>query len=353
MARWLLTLCLGLSLIGCKPSASPEPVRWRHMALGTWVDMTVYGAPDAASAREQLDALLDQAHQDWHAWHPSVLTNLNHRLQSGECVRTDAQMTALVTMAQAMYDASRGLFDPSIGPLLNLWGFQKDAWDTAWQPPSAAAIEAWRRSRGSMADLFWKDGQLCSRSDHLSLDFGGFGKGFALQLVSEKMHELGWHNHMINGGGDIVVSGLAGERPWRIAVRDPLQPDSALAVLEVQGPLSIFTSGTYERKHEFAGKTYHHILDPRTGFPAQGVLSATVLGRDPAWADAAATALLVAGPDCAAALARRMKAEAWLLIDESGKAYLSPSMRDRIHWLKKVPVQWQQQESPEVQTCKL
>lgn len=140
----------------------------------------------------------------------------------------------------------------------------------------------------------------------------------------------GIHNAVINAGGDLGVIGNHGDRPWKIGIRHP-RKDEVVAWLEVKNNENVFTSGDYERFYIHNGKRYHHILDPATGYPARGTTSVTVIHNNAGEADAAATALFVAGPEKWVAIARSMGIHYVMLIDEHGKIYMSPKMAERIH----------------------
>jgi len=147
----------------------------------------------------------------------------------------------------------------------------------------------------------------------------------------ELLQQKGIDNLIVNAGGDLCVRGKRGNRPWRVGIR---QPDSReiLASIEMEGPGCIFTSGSYERFYDYKGQRYHHILDPRSGYPAVNTTSVTVVARDPTLADAAATALFVAGPDNWEEVASLMQIQDVLLIDEQGVARLTPALAGRVQF---------------------
>ena len=135
---------------------------------------------------------------------------------------------------------------------------------------------------------------------------------------------------MINAGGDLRVIGQHGERPWRIGIRHP-RKDGVIAWLDAEANESIFTSGDYERYYIHDGKRYHHILDPRTGYPAAGAISVTVIHQNAGIADAAATALFVAGAEHWHEIARAMDIKYVMLIDTNLRVHMNPAMQKRIH----------------------
>ena len=143
------------------------------------------------------------------------------------------------------------------------------------------------------------------------------------------LKNMGIKNAIINTGGDLKAIGSHGDRPWQIAIKHP-RKDTWLAKIETRNEESVFTSGDYERFYSYRGKRYHHILDPRTGYPAQGTQSVSVLHTDSGLADAAATALFVAGPEQWENIAKKLELKEVMFIDEAGIIHITPAMSDRL-----------------------
>jgi len=139
---------------------------------------------------------------------------------------------------------------------------------------------------------------------------------------------------VINAGGDLSVIGQHKDRAWNIGIRDP-RANKILASVEVKNDESVFTSGDYERLYFYRGKRYHHILDPRTGYPTQDARSVTVIHADAGLADAAATALFVAGSKHWQKTAKKMGLKYVMLIDANGDIHITPAMQLRIKFLNK------------------
>jgi thiamine biosynthesis lipoprotein len=187
-----------------------------------------------------------------------------------------------------------------------------------------------------MDDLRFLDNQLSASNPQVQLDLGAFAKGYALNLVIDRLRQLGLQDVIVNAGGDLCVSGRHGERPWRIGVRHP-QGSGVIASLALQDGECVMTSGNYERYREHEGIRYGHIIDPRTGYPVRHVASATVIHRDGGLADAAATALSVAGPADWVRIAAQLSLEAVMLVDEAGRVSLTPAMQARVRYESKIP----------------
>ena len=130
-----------------------------------------------------------------------------------------------------------------------------------------------------------------SSNPHLQIDLGGIAKGYAAGLISDYLDTNGIDHYIVNAGGDMVIAGNRFGRPWRIGIQNPYAP-GIVARIDIEGKHSLFTSGNYQRQYWRGDELAHHIIDPRSGEPAGGRSSATVLSRDPVLADVAATRLI-------------------------------------------------------------
>ena len=330
--RWyLMVFVLVAGLSACE--RTPEIYQEHILALGTLVDISLYGV-DASKARAAVDAVTTQlqtVQTHWHAWQPSRLTEINRQLQAGKSVKLSPNESRIMQQAIDVSRRSGYLFDPAIGKMVGLWGFHSDVRPQDKPPPSAAAIRALLQQHPSMADLSLKDDVLRSRNPAVQLDFGGFAKGIAINRSIAALKRLGIHNAIVNAGGDMRVIGSKGGQPWHIGIRHP-RASGVIASVNMQGDESIYTSGDYERFFIYHGHRYHHIIDPRTGMPAPGVSSVTVIHPDAALAEAADKALFIAGPAGFAKMAAQLGITQAMLIDTQGTVYMTPAMAKRIHF---------------------
>lgn len=318
-----------LALVACAPSSDQEYAR-TLVAFGTLVDIQIYGA-EPKRAQAALDAVEDEfeyMHRTWHAWQPSALGRVNTLLATTEWFSVAPSIRPLIIRATALSRASDGLFNPAIGNLVDLWGFHQDG-PPSGPPPTPQEVAAAVAQRPSMTDLELDGIRLRSRNPGVSLDFGAFAKGYGIDRTIELLRQFGIRNAIINAGGDLRAIGRHGERRWRIGIRKP-RGTGILASVAIDDGESVFTSGDYERYFEHEGTRYHHILDPRTGYPATGVTSVTVIHDQADAADAAATALFVAGLEGWQKVARTMGIRYVMLVDTSGKVYMNPAMAERI-----------------------
>lgn len=326
--RVFLLSCL-LSLAACGSDAD-KALQAKFDAFGTEIDVSLYGVDEATADKTvaRLEASFSAVNDTWHAWHPSILTTINKAISEGKSIPVTPDVDALISQAKALALASNNLFNPAAGKLFELWGFHQDDWFVSHPPPSETVINDWLSNIPTMADIHIDKGELTSDNPMVKLGFGGFAKGYAVDSAISSLQELGIANAIVNIGGDLRAIGSHGKRPWIIGIRHP-RKDGMMASIALKGDESVFTSGDYERFFEYEGTRYPHIIDPRSGLPARDATSVTVLHTNAAEADAAATALLVAGKDWPE-IAASMGIDSVMLVRPDGQIELSPNMADRV-----------------------
>jgi thiamine biosynthesis lipoprotein len=325
----LYAVLLCLFLAGCEKQVE-QLFHDQILAFGTIIDITIDGVDQSYAERvsAELEQLLLGWHRDWHAWEPGLLTQTNAMLASGEAFSVDPAILPLLVEANHLSTLSDGLFNPVIGKLLALWGFQGKPLPEGTLP-DPAAIAAWLASAPTVADITIDDMQVVGRNPQAAYDLGGFAKGYAIDRCIEHLRKRGIENAIVNTGGDLRAIGTRKDRRWRIGIRHP-RKDDILASINTDGDDSVFTSGDYERLFSVDNVRYHHILDPRTGYPATGTSAVTVVHDNAAVADAAATALFVAGPALWQDIARQMGIDRVMLVDREGMIYMTPAMHEII-----------------------
>jgi thiamine biosynthesis lipoprotein len=323
---------LAVFLAGCRGA---EPVyTTRFLAFGTLVDLSIVGVERARAERasELIEQDFTYVHRAWHAWEPGPLGRVNRLVVQGNAFAVPPSVLPLIHKSQELAEQSENLFNPAIGHLVDLWGFHTDS-PKCRPPPQRARIERLVAATPRMSDLH-VDGLLVhSDNPTVKLDFGAIGRGYGIDLAIEHLRELGIANAILNAGGDLRALGDRSGQPWRVAIRRP--DGGVLGVIMVSGDESLFTSGDYNSNFIYEGRTYHHIIDPRTGYPAEGTRSVTVAHTDATTADAAATALFVAGPAGWHQVARRMGIRYVLLVDSEGTLHMNPAMAERFELVHK------------------
>ena len=319
-------LCLLLAT-GCQRYGEQNA---QLFVFGTVVEVKLYGvSPDKANrAFSELQDMFNDMHTDWHAWQPGMTVDINRAFASGLAAEASPDIVEMVRRSQQIEPKTGGRFNPAIGTLIGLWGFHTSDYPILGPPPTQDQIDALLVRNPSSLNIRIDGLQLFSDNPSVQLDFGGIAKGHAVDLAVARLVELGIDNAIVNAGGDLRAMGDHGNRPWRVAVRKP--GGGAIGYIEVMGDEAIFTSGNYERFREDATERYPHILDPTTGWPAQDIASVTVITDDGLLADAAATALVVAGLDDWPKVALALGLEQVAVVDDSGTLYLTPQMGQRI-----------------------
>ncbi len=317
------------------------------LVFGTIINVTLLDV-DNKTAQDSFRYIredLKVMHRVWHVWEPGSLMRMNKLLeQTGEFSGAPSVLELLL-VAKHLAIKSQHLFNPAIGKLIALWGFHSHK-----QPgiqPSKQSIQELLKQNPTLLDIKIKGIRVSNSNPAVKIDLGGIAKGFAIDRLLRYLKQRGIHNALINTGGDLKVIGKHGDRPWKIAIRNPrFNPDNKntvdsskeiVASLELYDNEAAFTSGDYERYFKNKGnndkdkdKHFHHIIDPRTGYPAIGTQSVTVLHENASTADAAATALFVAGPKQWIEIAKAMNLKYVLLIDENGDIHISSAMKKRI-----------------------
>jgi FAD:protein FMN transferase len=326
-ARGLAAGGLAAVLLASACAESPRLVEHRIYAMGTWVDIAVVATPTAAEAAlADAEALLRGFEIDYYAWADGQLAALNEALAGGREAVVREEMATLLADAKRLTLASEGAFDPAVGTLVELWGFHSALEEP--RAPDAAAIDAWLRTGASLAAVEIDGRRVRGAVPGIKLDLGGIAKGEAVDRLVTLLGRHGIRNAMVNAGGDLRVLGHRTGRPWRIGIQDP-RSDAVLGVIELADGEAAFTSGDYERYFEGADGRLHHIIDPRTGYPASSTRAVTVVAKLGVEADAAATALFVAGDDWRR-LATAVGVDTVLRVDAAGEIEVTEEMNRRV-----------------------
>lgn len=320
------------SLIMLLPACAEKP-REHHaefFIFGTIMSVSLWGATDtqAQQAFRRLQTAFQAMHRDWHAWQPGQLTAINQAFTDGDSIEVSEQILELVQRSQQLEAATGGRFNPTIGALIGLWGFHTSDYPILGPPPSADDIAALVALRPSSLDIEQEGAFLTSTNPAVQLDFGGIAKGYAIDIACRMLRELEIDSAIVNAGGDLRAFGRHGERPWRIAVRAPA--GGLAGTIEAGADEAIFTSGNYERFRQEDTERWPHIIDPRNGWPVRELASVTVITDQGVEADAAATALVVAGLEEWQEVARALQLDQVMVIDGEGSVFMTPGMAERV-----------------------
>lgn len=282
MKRVLAALLPLLLLCGCGTRQYSTDI----FAMDTFMTLTVDGESAQALIAQceqeinSLEQALSRTREDSEIW------ALNHA--DGEPVELPGAGEVL-TDALLYAEMTDGLYDPTVAPLSDLWNIgTEDA-----RVPAQNEIDAALRTVGC-GNLAQAEGNAFRLMNGAQVDLGGIAKGYAADKCAAILQEAG-ASGLLMLGGNIYATGSNGGKNWVIGIADPANPNDYIATVSVQD-LSVVTSGDYERYFEEDGRRYHHIFDPRTGYPAEsGLHSVTVIDDNSTRADALTTALFVMG----------------------------------------------------------
>ena len=330
---WFLFLFL-LSSCGREPL-----VQSQSYVFGTLVDISIYGESDerAYQVSNQIFQDFQHLHQQYHAWQKGgELSQLIQAFAEGRSMTVSPELAYMLKDASALSVKSGGLFNPAIGGLIAQWGFQRDEFTPV--EINAAAIQKLVDANPEMTDIVLEGDKVHSKNTAVKLDLGGYAKGYALDKAAAKLRQLGIKNALINIGGNIIAIGQHGDQPWRVGIQHPRQP-KPMATLDLADGWAIGTSGDYQRYFEQAGKRYCHIINPRTGYPAQGTQAVTVLIPPSEHAgvlsDVASKPIFISAPDQRDDAAQAMGIQYYLVVDAAGHIDVSDALKPRVHWLTK------------------
>jgi thiamine biosynthesis lipoprotein len=287
----LICLCLSSALAACGEANMKQS---NVFAMDTIMTLTAYGKKadqalaSAESVIRSMEAQLD----------PELPTStayaINHA--NGASVVVSSQVAKMLSTAKTVYDQSDGALDLSIYPLIKLWGFIDGKYYVPQDVEISAEMMKFAFDKMVLTSYPATGSWSVSFPAGTELSFGAIGKGCTAENVIDAMRQAGITSGIISLGGNVQTLGLKpdGSR-WSVAIQDPNNPSSYLGVVSV-GEIAVVTSGTYQRYFEQNGNTYHHLLNPASGYPANNNLrSVTVICEDGTMADALSTALFVLG----------------------------------------------------------
>ena len=242
-------------------------------------------------------------------------------------VRVDGDILGMLVLAKKYCELSDGAFDVTVGPLMDLWGF---GGKNPHLPPADRIASTLARVDSKDLVLNQQEGTVFLRRAGMKLDLGAVAKGYATEKALQVLKNHGIEKALIDAGGNIRVLGRnTHDAPWRIGIKDPRKSDAIVAVLQMEDASAV-TSADYYRGFEAGGKRYHHILDPRTGYPAGQNMSVTVVTRDAGLADILSTVFFVLPPEKAMAMAGKMTGVELVLVTADRRILHTPSLRGTV-----------------------
>ena len=271
----LLILCITLFLTSC---TSDEPMETEIFAMDTFIQLRIWGEAEQLTAVADLIRELDRSF-NVHSEGSEIFA-----LNRDKNANLSPFAVELLNAAVSYSRTTDGAFDPTVFPVVEQW---KEAADAVPVPEL--------KSVGFENIVI--TGQVAKLENGASLDLGAIAKGFAAQKSIELLQQAGVETALLSLGGNVQTLGAKPDgSKWAVGIADPDAPSEHAAVVEFEGSMALVTSGGYQRYYEIGAERYHHIIDPKTGFPAENELaSVTILAKNGTMADAYSTALFVMG----------------------------------------------------------
>lgn len=327
MIRAALICLLVLAAGGCQPGPDEHQASFR--ALHTEVTVHLRGVEDhvAGQAFARLERDFRHMHRQWSPDQRGALDELNRQLPDGGWISTTPDAIELIELAREMERRSEGLFNAALGQVIDLWRADP-LHPAAGESPAREAIATVMAHQPTILDVTVEGRRVRSANRAVQFDFGGMVTGLAAHRACARLADFHITDAMIDFGAKVMVCG-AGELPWRVTIDDPAgEPLTTVALRQRQ---AVFTEDSFQTLDRDADRPRHPVLDPDTGHPVDHAMQVTVLDEDPVLADAAATALVVAGPVIWRTIAREMAVERVVVIDADGRIEVSEELEDAFH----------------------
>ena len=290
--------------------------------MGSRFDITV-----VASNRIEADKYIDLAVAEIiriekliSSWDINSQTSLINKNAGIKPVIVDKELFNLINRAIQISKLTRGAFDISYASMDRIWKFD----GTMTEFPSKELIQK-SVSKVGFSNIVLDENQLSVflKLKEMKIGFGAIGKGYAADKAKALLKQKGVIAGIINASGDMNTWGKQpNNEDWKVAIKNPMNKDKVFALLPINES-AVVTSGNYEKYVSFNNKRYSHIIDPRTGYPSSGIVSASVFAPSAELADALATSIFVMGKEVGLDFINQLNKIECILVDDNGKVHYS------------------------------
>ena len=291
-------------------------------AMYTYMNFKAYGE-NAKTAVNEASALVEDLENKLSVTNPeSEISKINS--SANNAIKISEDTLTLISTALDVNKKSGGAFDITIYPIVKLWGFTTGKYEV---PNKEEILKNLEYVDSSNIKLDEKEGTV-TVPENIEIDLGGIAKGYAGKKAAEKIRSMGIESALLNLGGNIQTIGSKPDgSAWGVSICNPEDSSKQLCRIEVVDK-AVVTSGGYQRYFEENGKSYHHIIDPKSGYPAEnGLLSVTIVDEDGMLCDALSTTLFVLGKDKALEYCEKYGIEAILMTDDK-KIYVTDGLKE-------------------------
>jgi thiamine biosynthesis lipoprotein len=318
------------------PVAGPPPrvLARTYGVMGTEATFSIWTA-DEARADRALGATYDEIKRieilmtDWErpGQPESDVVRIN-KAAGKSAVKVAPETMAVIEKSLEMSRRSEGAFDITYAAMRGIWKFDEEMDRKLPDPAEIAKKKKLINWRDVVVDK--KGGTVKLRRPGMRLGLGGIAKGYAVDRCADVLRGEGFRDFMVQAGGDLFVSGRKGSVNWMVGVRDPRGgPTAVIAKMPIENQ-AFSTAGDYERGFVLGGRRYHHIIDPKTGYPATASRGVTILAPDAFTADALDDAVFILGPQKGLALADATPGCAAVIVDAKNQVWVSKSLEGKL-----------------------
>lgn len=318
-----------LCLVGCEgENARTNMNTFSGSTMGTSYSVKIAGVPESkerVNLKAGMERILQIVNEQMSTWRNDSEISKFNNAATLEWTVVSPWTFKVINEAMQMIQLSKGAFDPTIGPLIDLWGFGPGEGEKGLPPLDRIQL-IFERQHSNHVRIRGLQSSIAKTNPSTELDLSGIAKGFAVDRIAAYLDGRGLKNYLVEIGGELKARGFSPYlRPWRIGIEKPVNGVRAIQrIVSLEGQ-AIATSGNYKNFFENDGLIFSHILDPRTGRPiTHDLASVTVLAPTAINADALSTALMVLGPDRGIRLARN-KGIAALFILKKEKSFIEVS----------------------------
>lgn len=330
----LFAALLGVAVLLSACTPPPEETLFSGMTQGTTYHIKLVAPPktDLPALKAEIDSALAAVNLGLSNYREdSEISRLNQQ-KTSEWLDASPELIRLVAIAKVVHGKSAGCYDLTVKPLLQAWGFFKHE---GVVPTDTQLAEILTYVGMDKIELDEEHNRLRKLDPRVEIDLSSIGQGHTIGVVADLLERHAIHNYLAEIGGEMKVKGRkANGQSWRVAIEKPVPEQRAvqrIVAVPPERPLAIMTSGSYRNFFESGGKTYSHIVDPRTGKPVEHhLLAVSVIHDDPTWADAWSTALQCLGDKEGPAVAERENLEALFITGEGETLSLHETLSPRL-----------------------
>ncbi|WP_299557499.1 FAD:protein FMN transferase [Seonamhaeicola sp.] len=309
-------------LLSCFGIYSQETYKRTLKLMGSRFDITVVAANED-QAHKYIDlavAEISRIETLISSWDPDSQTSLINKNAGIRPVKVDKELFELIQRSKHISRLTDGAFDISYASMDNIWRFDGSMTKMPTEDVIKASVDKVGYERIILDE---KEQTVFLKLKGMKIGFGAIGKGYAADKAKRLLKETGVPAGIINASGDLNTWGrqINGD-DWSVAIKNPLNKNKVYALLPVYEK-AVVTSGNYEKRVSFNGKTYSHIIDPRTGYPSTGLVSVSVFTNSAELADALATSIFVMGKAVGLDFINQLEGIECILVDDHGKVHYS------------------------------